>query len=68
MSVLQAVNVEPRLRGDIESGPLSYSDAPVLACPLAAVGAAGVAKAAGVVVGGGAVTGVAYVAYKTVAN
>ena len=65
MSVLQAVNVEPRLRGDIESGPLSYS---VLACPLAAVGAAGVAKAAGAVVGGGAVTGVAYVAYKTVAN
>lgn len=69
MRILEIVNGEISMKGPVDEAVLSTMEPPVLATPLAAVAVpVTVAKAAGVVVGAGAVTGAAYAAYRTVAN
>lgn len=67
--LLDYVNADPRL-ADSVALPETSTLAPIMAtpCALAAVGSAGFAKAAGAVVGAGAVGGAAYAAYRAVTN
>jgi hypothetical protein len=62
--MMQKVNAEPALRGQLEAGAPIAGVAPVMATP-ALIATPVIAKAAGAVVGAGAVAGAAYVAYKT---
>lgn len=64
--LLQKVNADASLEEMLKAGAPSDKAAPIMATPAAIVAATpAAAKAAGFVVGAGAVTGAAYVAYRT---
>ncbi|MGL4743412.1 MAG: hypothetical protein ACRCXL_03360 [Dermatophilaceae bacterium] len=63
--LLHKVNSDESLRQALQAGAPASGVAPVMATPAALVVAA---KVAGYAVGGGAVTGAAYAAYRTVAQ
>lgn len=63
--LMQKVNSDAALTGVLEAGKAAGGAAPVMATPAIIAATPFVAKAAGAVVGAGAVTGAAYAAYKT---